>query len=183
VEQARSVRVNGPHRAPLLFDHQKVAWWAPVPILAELGIGNDTASFPVMTFATNRRVAPRLAVRTSSSGDQNAAERVPSPHLRLASARHPIGRRRVLPNFFRMPSRPDPVSAASTGSAALPFLNLFNPWEIDPHQPRNPIGRRRHRRPRTISTLQSDGGRILPPALRDFSVRAKMKEILDASDS
>ncbi len=124
------------YRAPSYTIVERTRW--ALPILVEEGYRYDSSIFPIRRRRYGWPDAPSLPHRIQVADGRFIAE-FPMPTLRVGPIRLPTtggAYLRLLPFSFQKWWVRDAVKRAR------PFVMNIHPWEIDPGQPRLPVGRR-----------------------------------------
>jgi polysaccharide deacetylase family protein (PEP-CTERM system associated) len=171
VEDAAGVAVVG-YRAPTFSVVRDTLW--SLEILAEAGFRYDSSIFPIVHDRYGIPDSPRFPHRTAAGADRTIWEFPPSTIG---------GRRWRLPvaggGYFRLL----PYSATRRALRYLneverqPAMVYLHPWELDPGQPRLPIGRLAQLR-HSLNTSRTEGK--LRRLLSDFRFRT-VRDVLDGS--
>jgi polysaccharide deacetylase family protein (PEP-CTERM system associated) len=133
IEDAIGARIDG-YRAPT-FSIVRSTLWA-LEILAEQGFTYDSSVFPIRHDRYGIPDAPRFPYRIPFGGAAEIAE-FPMTTFAVAGQNVPIaggGYFRLAPySFIRHALR-------SVNEQARPAIVYLHPWELDPDQPRLPVG-------------------------------------------
>lgn len=133
LEDLGGVRVDG-YRAPT-FSVVKSTRWA-LDVLREEGFRYDASVFPIRHDRYGIPDAPRFPHRITAGEGRGMVE-FPSSTMRLAGRNFPVGGGgylRLLPMAYTL-------AAMRRVAAEGPCMVYLHPWEIDPAQPRFPLGR------------------------------------------
>ena len=173
IEEAAGVGVEG-YRAPTFSVVRETLW--SLKALAEAGFRYDSSIFPISHDRYGIPDAPRFPHRLAFGPGLELVEFPPST-VRLLGARVPVaggGYFRLLP--YRLTHWAIRQLNRVEGKPAMVYLH---PWEIDPDQPRMPVGRVANFRHRVnVGSTEAKLRRLL----RDFRF-APVRDVLLASGS
>jgi polysaccharide deacetylase family protein (PEP-CTERM system associated) len=158
------------YRAPSYTIVQRTLW--ALPILAEEGYRYDSSIFPISRRRYGMPKASRWPHRIELGATGSIAE-FPLPTVRIGPVNLPAtggAYLRLLPEGFQR------WAIARMVRRAEPFVVSVHPWELDPGQPRLPVGRR------TMWTHYHNLG-TAERRLRDLLSRAKFRPQRDVLES
>ena len=136
LEDAAGHAVIG-YRAPTFSVMRETLW--SLEVLREAGFRYDSSIFPIVHDRYGIPDAPRFPHRLMALGTGRRARRVPAVDRDAGSGGGCRWRAAATFGFFRMrsPARAPAVLNRAEGQPAMVYLH---PWELDPDQPRLPVG-------------------------------------------
>ena len=132
IEQIAGQAIYG-YRAPTYSVIDRSVW--ALDILSELGFTYDSSIFPIHHDRYGMPDAPRAPFRFRTSA--GTMTEFPITTFRLAGRNMPVGGGGYLRLLPRLYTR---MGLAKAHSEGVPAVVYIHPWEIDPEQPRLPVG-------------------------------------------
>jgi len=132
IEQTAGLAIYG-YRAPTYSVVHSSIW--ALDVLSELGFTYDSSIFPIRHDRYGMPEAPRAPFRFRASGGMMTE--FPITTFNLAGHNMPVGGGGYLRLLPRLYTR---LGLAKAESEGVPAVVYIHPWEIDPEQPRLPVG-------------------------------------------
>ena len=132
IEQIAGQAIYG-YRAPTYSVIDRSVW--ALDVLSELGFTYDSSIFPIHHDRYGMPDAPRAPFRFRASA--GTMTEFPITTFRLAGRNMPVGGGGYLRLLPRLYTR---VGLAKAHNEGVPAVVYIHPWEIDPEQPRLPVG-------------------------------------------